>query len=77
MKSKLERLKDKLADLLNTDKENVDVFSVQLRTKHPPVTDVRFSARGSPYFKPVKLNGLVLMHREEVSFETLLLLIIL
>lgn len=66
-RSKADRFRDQLADLLNTERENVDVFSVQLRRKHPPVTDIRFSAHGSPYFKPVRLNGLVLMHREEVS----------
>jgi hypothetical protein len=49
------------------------VFSVQLRRKHPPLTDVRFSAHGSPYYKPVKLNGLVLMHREEVILAVILL----
>ncbi|XP_044750155.1 neural-cadherin isoform X5 [Coccinella septempunctata] len=66
-KSKAEKFKDKIADLLNTDRDNVDVFSVQLRRKHPPVTDVRFSAHGSPYYKPVRLNGIVLMHREEIE----------
>nr|NVI70230.1 Cadherin-N [Cucujiformia]NVI70263.1 Cadherin-N [Cucujiformia]NVI70294.1 Cadherin-N [Cucujiformia]NVI70340.1 Cadherin-N [Cucujiformia] len=66
-RSKAEKFKDKIADLLNTERENVDVFSVQLRRKHPPVTDVRFSAHGSPYYKPVRLNGIVLMHREEIE----------
>ncbi|KDR14826.1 Neural-cadherin [Zootermopsis nevadensis] len=66
-RSKADRFRDQLADLLNTERENVDVFSVQLRRKHPPVTDIRFSAHGSPYFKPVRLNGLVLMHREEIE----------
>jgi hypothetical protein len=69
-RSKADRFRDKLADLLNTERENVDVFSVQLRRKHPPVTDIRFAAHGSPYYKPVRLNGLVLMHREEVSTHT-------
>ncbi|XP_054284040.1 neural-cadherin isoform X4 [Macrosteles quadrilineatus] len=67
VRSKADRFRDKLADLLNTERDNVDVFSVQLRRKHPPLTDVRFSAHGSPYYKPVKLNGLVLMHREEIE----------
>ena len=67
VRSKMDKLRDKLADILNTDRENVDIFSVQLRRKHPPQTDIRFSAHSSPYYKPVKLNGLVLMHREEVS----------
>lgn len=66
IRSKMERLRNKLADLLNTEREKVDIFSVQLRKRYPPLTDIRFSAHGSPYYKPVKLNGLVLMHREEV-----------
>ncbi|XP_050307526.1 neural-cadherin-like isoform X2 [Anthonomus grandis grandis] len=67
-KSMAEKFRDKIAELLNIDRENVDVFSVQLRRKHPPVTDIRFSAHGgSPYYKPVRLNGMVLMHREEIE----------
>ncbi|XP_076394562.1 neural-cadherin isoform X3 [Megachile rotundata] len=68
-RSKAELLRDKLAHLLNIDRENVDVFSVQLRRMHPPLTDVRFAAHGSPYYKPVRLNGIVLMHREEIEKE--------
>ncbi|KRG03485.1 uncharacterized protein Dmoj_GI22312, isoform C [Drosophila mojavensis] len=66
-RSKLDRFRDKLADLLNTERENVDIFSVQLKRRNPPLTDVRFSAHGSPYYKPVRLNGIVLMHREEIE----------
>nr|CAD7204937.1 unnamed protein product [Timema douglasi] len=65
-RSKTDRLRHRLSDLLNIERENVDVFSVQLREKNPPVTDVRFTARHPPYYKPVRLNGLVLLHREEV-----------
>ncbi|XP_017854374.1 neural-cadherin isoform X5 [Drosophila busckii] len=66
-RSKLDRFRDKLADLLNIERENVDIFSVQLKRRNPPLTDVRFSAHGSPYYKPVRLNGIVLMHREEIE----------
>lgn len=66
MRSKADKLRDKLAELLATERDNVDVFSVQLRRKLPAMTDVRFSAHGSPYYKPVRLNGIVLRHREEV-----------
>ncbi|XP_070852326.1 neural-cadherin isoform X4 [Drosophila suzukii] len=66
-RSKMDRFRDKLADLLNTERDNVDIFSVQLKRKHPPLTDIRFSAHGSPYYKPVRLNGIVLMHREEIE----------
>nr|CAD7403376.1 unnamed protein product [Timema cristinae] len=67
--SKINRLRGKLADILNTEQEDVEMFSVQLRQKHPPVTDVRFTVNRSRYYKPVRLNGLVLMHREENLFK--------
>ncbi|XP_031778398.1 neural-cadherin isoform X2 [Nasonia vitripennis] len=66
-RSKADLFREKLAVLLSIERENVDVFSVQLRRKHPPLTDVRFAAHGSPYYKPVRLNGIVLMHREEIE----------
>ncbi|XP_050321161.1 putative neural-cadherin 2 isoform X1 [Bactrocera neohumeralis] len=71
-RSKLERFREKLAELLYTDRDYVDVFSVQLKSEHPLVTDVHFAARSptqQPYFKAVRLNGVVLMHREEVEKE--------
>ncbi|TGZ48742.1 Uncharacterized protein DBV15_06802 [Temnothorax longispinosus] len=66
-RSKADLFRDKLSHLLNIDRDNVDVFSVQLRRVHPPLTDVRFAAHGSLYYKPVRLNGIVLMHREEIE----------
>lgn len=69
MRSKADKFREKIADLLHVDKENVDVFSVQLRRRNPPLTDIRFAAHGSPYYKPVRLNGLVLMKREEVCIH--------
>ncbi|XP_025153792.1 neural-cadherin isoform X6 [Harpegnathos saltator] len=66
-RSKVDLFRDKLSHLLNIDRDNVDVFSVQLRRMHPPLTDVRFAAHGSLYYKPVRLNGIVLMHREEIE----------
>ena len=39
------------------------------RPKRPPITDIRFSAHGSPYYKPIKLNGIVLQHREEIEAD--------
>ncbi|XP_021703018.1 neural-cadherin isoform X1 [Aedes aegypti] len=66
-KSKLERFREKLAELLNIDKKNVDVFSVQIKQKSPAITDVRFSARNAYYFKAVQLNGVVLLHKEDIE----------
>lgn len=65
-RSKADHFRDKLANILDTNRNNIDVFSVQLRRRYPPVTDVRFSVHSSPYQDPVKLNGRVLMYREEV-----------
>ena len=62
-------MRDKLAQLLAIDRENVDIFSIQLRQQRPPITDIRFSAHGSPYYKPIKLNGIVLQHREEIEAD--------
>jgi len=71
--SKLERFRNKLAELLYTDRDNVDVFSVQLKEGSSyPMTDVHFAARSAtqqPYFKAVRLNGVVQMHREEIEHE--------
>ncbi|XP_018016523.1 neural-cadherin isoform X4 [Hyalella azteca] len=69
VKSKYEMFREKIAQLVNVPLTNVDVFSVQLYKTRPPVTDVRFSAHGSPYYQPVKLNGLVLQHRAEIESE--------
>jgi hypothetical protein len=69
VKSKAQKFREKLAQILNTDETKVDVFSVMVKQRRPPITDVRFSAYGSPYFKSVRLNGIVLMHREEVLRE--------
>lgn len=80
IRSKLEHFRAKLAELLYTDINNVDVFSVQSKqdtrehpsAKHRQMTDVYFAARSDsqqPYFKAVRLNGAVLMQREEIERE--------
>eukprot|EP00095_Tigriopus_kingsejongensis_P004384 maker-scaffold1072_size64607-snap-gene-0.18 protein:Tk04384 transcript:maker-scaffold1072_size64607-snap-gene-0.18-mRNA-1 annotation:"GK18219" len=71
VKSKMELFKEKFAEVL-PDKvplENIDVFSVMLHSTRPHTTDVRFSVHNSPYYKPVKLNGILLRHRETFERE--------
>ena len=70
VKSKLQLFKEKFASVLpeKIPVENIDVFSVMLHSRRAKTTDVRFSVHGSPYYKPVKLNGILLRHRE-VNFE--------
>lgn len=87
-KSKLDRLQEKLAELINVDRKNVDIFSVQLKngkenliyfcwhkinfklvifTVFPPTTDIRFSVHSQFFYKSIRLNGLVLLHKEEIE----------
>ncbi len=75
VRSKTEKLHEKLVKLLNIERDYLEIFSVQLRQQRPPITDIRFSARSpsrgrgsaKTYFKPAILNGLVLQHRKEIE----------
>ena len=71
VKSKLQMFREKLASVLpaKIPLENVDVFSVMTHSKHSKTTDVRYSVHGSPYYKPVKLNGILLRHREDFESD--------
>ena len=64
-KSKMQMFKEELAAVVpdRPSLDNIDVFSVMLHSEDPLTTDVRFSVHGSPYYKPVKLNGILLRHR--------------
>lgn len=46
------------------NKDNIDIFSVITKSERPPVTDIRFSVHGSPYYKPVYLDGTVALNRD-------------
>jgi len=69
--SKKEIFQEKLATMLNTSVENVDVFTV-LHSPHynnRSLLDIRFSAHGSPYYAPEKLNTIVAQHSKEIERE--------
>ncbi|EZA51390.1 DE-cadherin [Ooceraea biroi] len=69
--SKKEIFQEKLASMLNTSIENVDVFTV-LHSPHynnKSLLDVRFSAHGSPYYAPEKLNTIIAQHSKEIERE--------
>lgn len=61
--SKKDIFRRNLSKLLNTSVENVDVFTV---LNHDNVLDVRFSAHGSPYYEPERLNGMVAQNQNEL-----------
>lgn len=67
--SRKELFQEKLASMLNTSIENVDVFTV-LHSPHynnRSLLDVRFSAHGSPYYAPEKLNTIIAQHSKEIE----------
>ena len=59
--SKKDIFQEILANFFNTSAENVDVFTVLHSPHHnnKSLLDVRFSAHGSPYYAPEKLNTIV------------------
>lgn len=59
-------LQQQFAKILNTSKDNVDVFTVIKSPSNGSYIDVRFSAHGSPYYLPEHLNSRVYDHKEEV-----------
>lgn len=67
MKSKLDLFREKIAELLSLDKKNVIIFSVQSKQDNPPITDIRFACRTNYYFKPVRLNGILMLFKHEIE----------
>lgn len=67
IRSKLDLFKEYTAKLLNIDKKNVIVFSVQDKQKNPPLTDIRYAARTNYYFKPVRLNGMAMLFKRDLE----------
>lgn len=67
-KSPKEILHSQLSKILNATMENVDIFTVVPSIKNNSYyVDVRFSAHGSPYYLPERLNDKVSEHESEVS----------
>ncbi|XP_011871783.1 PREDICTED: DE-cadherin [Vollenhovia emeryi] len=69
--SKKEIFQEKLATMLNASVENVDVFTILHSPHHNnrSLLDVRFSAHGSPYYAPEKLNTIIAQHSKEIERE--------
>ncbi|XP_017889849.1 DE-cadherin isoform X2 [Ceratina calcarata] len=69
--SKKEIFQERVANMLNVSVENVDVFTV-LHSPHynnKSLLDVRFSAHGSPYYAPERLNTILAQHSKDVERE--------
>ncbi|EDV36495.1 uncharacterized protein Dana_GF12987 [Drosophila ananassae] len=62
-----DQLQISLAKLFNTSVANVDVFTVLQNENN--TLDVRYSAHGSPYYAPEKLNGMVAQNQQRLEDE--------
>ncbi|XP_053615314.1 DE-cadherin isoform X2 [Plodia interpunctella] len=68
--SKKEKLHRRLSQLYNTSMDNVDVFTIFSKvTVKDNFLDVRFSAHGSPYYPPEKLDSMVIGIQEKLEEE--------
>lgn len=69
--SRFYRLRQTLAELLQSVPEDVHIFSVGDRSRQrEKELNVWFAARGAPYCKPEKLHGYVAAHKAKVMRET-------
>jgi hypothetical protein len=66
--SKIVALQQALASLIGTSYDNVDILSVRNAADNPGSVDVTFAAHGSPYYSSEKLNSIVSMNANSVSF---------
>jgi len=67
-KTKYDRLRELIAVRLNIAVENVDIFTV---LNHPTLSrtiDVRYSAHGSPYYRPSRLDGILSLNKTKASY---------
>ncbi|KAJ8923494.1 hypothetical protein NQ315_010072 [Exocentrus adspersus] len=65
--SRKDILQQRISKILNTSVENVDVFTVIRSPNEPDLIDVRFSAHGSPYYAPERLNNKVTEHQADLE----------
>lgn len=65
--SMYEKFKDILSRILKVSRDNIDVFSVATKSERPAVTDVRFAAHGSPYYKAEYLDGTVALNKDIIA----------
>ncbi|XP_061097128.1 neural-cadherin [Conger conger] len=65
--SRYTRLKRVLSEVMQTDEDNVHVFSVANSSRRARELSVWFAAHGSPYYKPEKLTGTVVAHKAKLE----------
>ena len=65
--SKYDIFRSAVARRLGVPPDNVDIFTILNHPTVPRTCDIRYSAHGSPYYKPARLNGLVAEDKGLVS----------
>lgn len=65
--SMYEQLRTYLSDKMAVPKQNVAIFSVMSEDRHPPVIQVYFAVRGSPYKSATYLNGVLSQNRYDLE----------
>jgi len=66
-RSRYDVLRRFLANKLNVAEDNVDIFTVRNHPTLKKTIDIRYSAHGSPYYRPEKLDGMITLNKEEVG----------
>ena len=61
------RFKESVASILETNEDNVDLFSVQGAPKTSKAIDVRFAAHGSPYYAPERMAAVLKNSRPSLA----------
>ena len=64
--SHYDNLRSLIAKKLDTPIGNVDIFTVRDHPTMPNTVDVRYSAHGSPYYHPSRIDGLMNEDKKEV-----------
>ncbi len=65
--SRLEKLRQLLANELGIPINNVQVFSIMNSPATAKTVDIRFAAHGSPYYRSDRLDGIVMTQRQKVG----------
>ena len=65
--SHYDMLRSLIAKKLDIPVKNVDIFTVRDHPTIPNTVDIRYSAHGSPYYRPSRIDGLMNEDKQEVS----------
>ena len=71
-KSKYDLFREMIARKLQVSTKNVDIFTVRNHPSLERTVDIRFSAHGSPYYRPARLDGIVNQFKMEVGLVYIL-----